>query len=110
MPEHDNGRPASSDRRRFSSATATSTAMPLIGAAATGVAFKVSPPRTSLRQDGIEAKRSFVHDRAAITDPASRSLAAGAAEPALGRAPAQADAGSSPRDLPSRSLATAAVA
>ena len=60
MPEHYIGRPASSDRCRFSFATATSTAMPLIGAAATGVASKASPSRTSLRQAGIEAERSFV--------------------------------------------------
>ena len=44
MPEQDDGRPASLNRRRFLSATATTATIPLVGAAATGVAAQTSPP------------------------------------------------------------------
>ena len=42
MPEHDDGRPASLNRRRFLSATATTAALPLVGAAASGAVAQTS--------------------------------------------------------------------
>jgi xanthine dehydrogenase YagT iron-sulfur-binding subunit len=45
MPDHDDGRSAFLNRRRFLSATATTAALPLVGgAAATGAAAQTSPP------------------------------------------------------------------
>ena len=44
MPEYDDGRPASLNRRRFLSGTATTAALPFVSAAAAGAAAQPSPP------------------------------------------------------------------